>query len=322
MNSIPIFLSSDDKYAKYLATVIASVNANTSVPQSFFILDGGISHENKEKLENFVATLNQCSIEFIRVNLAELFDDIPENNGLSLAAYSRFLIPKLKKDLNKAVYLDVDVVVNGDIADLYNQDLEGYVIGAVQDFFDTVPDKGKINCIKKGCGVSLDACYFNSGVLLIDCEKWREKVKIEDLLEIERKYRNTRILNDQDILNKYFENNYKILPEKFNYCGQDFGDGKRDYVVRHFIGHTKPWHVQPLPGKIMPKNIGDFWHYTEQTPFYEQILSECKVTGDDSKRLLQINSLMSKIKGEHKINHLIQDKLYQGQGLSKKQGVV
>ena len=50
MYRIPIFLSSDNNYAPFVATTIASICDNTKSFCDFYILDGGIEEENKEKI--------------------------------------------------------------------------------------------------------------------------------------------------------------------------------------------------------------------------------------------------------------------------------
>ena len=100
--NIPIFLSSDNNYAPFVATTIASICDNTKSFCDFYILDGGIEEENKEKICQLKTLFNNFSIEFINIkNSIKNFstsDRYPSNT-----MYARFLIPLLKPDINRAL---------------------------------------------------------------------------------------------------------------------------------------------------------------------------------------------------------------------------
>lgn len=134
MSYIPIFLSSDNNYAPYIAIAIASICDNTKSFCNFYILDGGISKENKSYINSLKKIFKNFSIEYLTINLEKEFNSIEYKNAgnyISLSTYNRFLIPKLKPQLKKVLYMDVDIIVLGDIQELYNEDLEGYALGAV-----------------------------------------------------------------------------------------------------------------------------------------------------------------------------------------------
>ena len=136
MKNIPIFLSSDNNYAPYAAAAIASVCDNTKSFVDFYILDSGISDENKAKIEKLKEQFPNFSVEYIKADTEKLFAEIEYKNQskyISMATYNRFLIPYIKPELEKVIYLDVDLIVTLDIAELYDIDLSGYSIAAVYD---------------------------------------------------------------------------------------------------------------------------------------------------------------------------------------------
>ena len=94
-NSIPIFLSSDNNYAPFVATTIASICDNTKSFCDFYILDSSITKENQEKICCLKNNFSNFSIEFIQINNDLYFKDLEYNNNsryVSLATYNRFLI--------------------------------------------------------------------------------------------------------------------------------------------------------------------------------------------------------------------------------------
>ena len=100
---------------------------------------------------------------------------------------------------DKIIYLDVDTVINNDIAELYNQDIEGYEVGVVRDVFLF--------------GQRLHKTYFNSGMLLMNMKKIKETGYLEKTRELCRTKK--MVFLDQDALN--FSVTYKkMLDRKFN----------------------------------------------------------------------------------------------------------
>ena len=89
-NSIPIFLASNDKYAPFVATTIASVCYNTKSFCEFYILDSGISNLNKKRIELLKEKFNNFSIEYLKVDLNK-FDGFKSADYISLDTYQDFL---------------------------------------------------------------------------------------------------------------------------------------------------------------------------------------------------------------------------------------
>lgn len=265
---VPIFLSSDNNYAPFVATTMASICSNTKSYIEFYILDGGISEENQLKIKSLNERFNNFGIEVIKIDKEKSFKDFKTSVHISKAAYFRFLIPNLLPNRNKIIYLDVDIIAKGDILSLFEIDLNNYTIGAVPDS----GDERYLSVLKNSINMKQNSHYFNSGVLLINSKLWKKNRITERLFDIENKYRETLISFDQDILNKCFENNFKILDLKFN----TYSDNKST-VILHYYHRIKPWQadfsfnlVDNKPFKISGTN--HFWHYAEMTPFFNEIL--------------------------------------------------
>lgn len=278
---IPIFLSSDNNYAPFVATTIASICDNTESFCDFYILDGGINAENRAKIQGLTEQYRNFSIEYINIDDEKYFKGFIANSYVTLPAYYRFIIPQLKQNLKKILYLDVDIIAKNDILELFNIDLGDKVIGAVKDLGDSY----YITNLKNNVEINPSHTYFNSGVLLIDCEKWRRQNITEKLFDIEKKYRGKLLCNDQDVLNKVFENNYKMLPEKFNALTIT-----GETVIRHYYTTPKPWEIEQniKNSDLLINDIESFWQYAKKTPFYEQLLSNCKYKSSAQIQLLML----------------------------------
>lgn len=273
MNNIPIFLSSDNNYSPFIATTIASICDNTKSFCNFYILDNKIELKNKTKIEKLKEQFNNFSIEYIKIDTQKIFKNIDYKNNeyISLATYNRLLIPNLKPELKKVLYLDIDIIVLGDIQKLYDINLEQYIIGATWDKSRVLYNTDT----KELMELSDNYKYFNAGVLLIDIPKWNKNKVTNQLFELEKKYKKNILHADETLLNKYFDNNYKIFDIKFNYTDYDvLNYPTNDIVIRHFASSIKPWtaNFSILNKKIAPlKNFDDFWKYANMTEFKDEI---------------------------------------------------
>ena len=86
-----------------------------------------------------------------------------------MAAYYRFFIEELFPQYDKEIYLDCDLVVTGDISELYNTDVENYFVAAVNDRIVMSNDVFK-DYVRTVVGVEPEK-YFSSGILVINLKK-------------------------------------------------------------------------------------------------------------------------------------------------------
>ncbi|MBD2364690.1 glycosyltransferase family 8 protein [Anabaena minutissima FACHB-250] len=247
-DKISVFFSADENYARYCATTILSILDNTSSPEKleFHILSPDITQENTQKFRRICAEFN-AQISVIHIDMS-LFSSLPELLHLSLNAYSRLLIPDLCEK-EKIIYLDCDLIVLGDILELFQCELGGKPIGSVphvqfpyQDFF------------KQNFDVQGDDICFNSGVMLIDTAYWRERGYVKKVLKCAEKYSSKLHFGDQDALNAIFWRNYchllgvwnvetRLYKEKLLGLPQNEEITKRmqNPKIIHYTGADKPW---------------------------------------------------------------------------------
>ncbi|HPT40888.1 MAG TPA: glycosyltransferase family 8 protein [Candidatus Gastranaerophilaceae bacterium] len=268
---IPIFLASDDNYAPFVATTITSIVKNTTSFINFYVLDGGIVEWNKQKIQSIQSDFKNFSVEFVDMGKCGL-ERFPNLNHYSVNTFSRYFIPELKPDLDKILYLDIDIIVKGDIAQLYNQEMNDYPIAAIlEDFY---PENYKY--LKQICpNYDGGSNYFNAGVLLISLDYFRKNNITQQLIDTTVKLKDLIRCADQDILNFVFANNFKILDYKF-----DFMPDHKDYIYKlgkkeaigaidnhgliHYTGR-KPWNT------MQAENAQDFWDVAKLTPFYKEL---------------------------------------------------
>lgn len=292
--NIPIFLSSDNNYAPFVATTIASICDNTKSFCDFYILDGGITEENKAKICALKSQFDNFSIAFVAVDIRKYFKYDYQNTAthVSISTYNRFLIPDLFKSIQKAIYLDVDIIALGNIDNLYCQNLNDFILGAVPK---KINSKNKHNFYDH-LDLSQEHEYFNAGVLLIDCEKWRISNITQKLFDVLDRYYNKLQLADQDVLNKTFENSYQMLNGEFNVMSNEivYGNLSDNIVLRHFNDKIKPWHISPdAPNKVC-QNLENFWYYAQKTLFSDILLEHAKLTTTQVLRQGMVSEILKK----------------------------
>ena len=263
---IPVFLASNDKFAPFVATTMASILANTREFIDFYVLDSGISKKNRQKIRDTRQYFDNFDIRFIPVNCDKEFGDLPRLKHITKDMYSRFLIPDILPDCEKVIYSDVDVAFVDDIAKLYNDDLGDKIIGAVPNY---VADTAKI---KNRLRLSDNVVPFMSGLLLINCRQWKQQHIIKDISTAAEKNSKYLLSPDQDILNIIFAQNYFKLDKKYCIIPKHIPDFERyrkseSITILHYAGvkTSKPWNNPDILGGEV------FWKYVPLTAFEEDI---------------------------------------------------
>jgi len=247
---IPIFLSTDETYAPYAAIMMRSVLQHTRSSIHFHILDGGIHPETREKVVATCSSFPNATLEFIDMSTFDL-SQFPPKRYVSITGYSRYFIAEIKPELSRALYMDVDIIAVGDIADLYVQPLGDYPIGAILEDY-----RGHNSRMLAGYWPSYKnkGRYFNSGVLLMNLEWFRQNDVTSRLVQLTHDMKNSsQPYADQNIFNVFFQDNVHILDDKFNIQTHTLLDAPelrehpaqqaiRHPVLLHFSAYLKPWN--------------------------------------------------------------------------------
>ena len=128
-----------------------------------------------------------------------------------IEAYNRlFMSTILPKDIHKVIYLDCDMVVNDNLHQLWEENIDNYAVGVVTDY------QNNNMKVYKRLGYDAKYGYFNSGMLLVNLDYWRDNNVIPMFLEYIKNHSDKLYFADQDVLNPLFYNKKKILPIRYN----------------------------------------------------------------------------------------------------------
>jgi len=206
-DAISIVLVCDDFYAILLTAFLKSIEVNhrRDEPVDVYIIDDNISTQNRSKIIESLDANGKLTLRWIKMTEA-----IPKDTKLPLVhnAYPlnilvRLFIPHFIPDhIQKIIYFDVDMIMLADISELWHIDIGDCVIGAVSDTIGPI-EKTIGNGIEnyRELGLDPNLPYFNSGLLVIDVEKWKRAAITQRTLEIIANNRKYAVLSDQYGLN-------------------------------------------------------------------------------------------------------------------------
>jgi len=266
--TIPIFFSCDDKYVPFLSVALTSMIENASKEYFYhiYILHAkSISAHNQTKIS---ASHKEANIKIEFVDITEYVNKIDEKlhtrDYYSKSTYYRLFIPNLYPQYDKVLYLDSDIVICGDVSELYNVDLGENLVGAIPD--------GAILQVKvfqdyaeQTVGVADYHHYFNAGILLMNTRRLRD-IDFENLFIDLLTMVTFDIAQDQDYLNAICRGRVTYIDETWDQMPIHFKDYKTEQPkLLHYNLSFKPWHIDGVP-------YGDiFWDYAKKSSYYKEI---------------------------------------------------
>lgn len=229
-----VVMAADYGYINQLETMVKSLIYHNH-DLTIYIFNSDIPQEWFAKMNDYYHYIG-ITIHDQKVD-PNLLDKPVSRSHITTMTYARLLIPKAIQE-DRILYLDSDMIVNGPIKELFNLDMQGYVLGAVPDYVDDQT--------------------FNAGVLLLDNQKLKKDPEISDkwLKEADDGTAN----DDQTILNNHYKDHYLHLPDTYNigiglqagfyYYNHDllksFNDrleSAKPFKIIHYETNDKPWNL-------------------------------------------------------------------------------
>ncbi|TDL81567.1 DUF4422 domain-containing protein [Palleronia sediminis] len=303
---VNIAFSADRAYLPHTAAMLRSMVDHVSPERQYnlFFLQSGVGAKAMEALRTMLAPFPNVALHAIDVG--DRFADAHRSatRAPSNATYNRFLLFDLLPDLERLLYLDVDMIVRGDVAEIFDADIGDAAIAAVPDFIMTrtltgrtptidpdVPDLGAYQRDTLKMTEAQISRYFNAGLLLFNFAAMDTARVGRDLMKMAASGR--YLFRDQDILNSYFRDRYLPLPAKynvFNTIASGYGRvprdnheqalaAKRDPFIVHFAaGDYKPWDGATVPWADL------YWQSLIRTPFYGEVIGILREVMEEKHR--------------------------------------
>lgn len=260
---IPLFFAVDDNYAKFLAITLESILDNASKDYSYdvVVLNTGLKQESKQLLNKYIS--NDVNIEYfdVRSKLQKIAQNLSIRDYYSKATYYRLFIADLFPQYSKALYLDCDIVVLGDISKLYNIDLNDNLVGAIPDGAVQLVDEF-VEYVELGLGIKKEN-YFNAGVLLMNLDEFRNYNLEEKFIDLLGKY-TFEVAQDQDYLNVLTKDRVVYINDSWNVM--PLGNYVKPVNLIHYNLSFKPWKYDNIQYEEY------FWNYASKAGVTNEIL--------------------------------------------------
>lgn len=266
---ITIVMACDDNYAQHLGVCLVSLFDNNKENNfRVYIFENKVSKSNNDKLKKISDDYHQ-EIIFQELSLSD-FEGFPITSYYSPVTFFRLKIADiLPNSIKRVLYLDADMIVDGDITELWNTDLEGNTIAAVKD---TPWQQEYMKSLKD---IPSDMGYFNAGMLLIDMDKYKSENVFQAAKNIVESGRYTLDFLDQDILNLLFIGKWKQMDCKWNLLNgflrkvyldthiyPEMEEGIKSRVIIHYSAAEKPWKYW-CPNPLKSR----YFYYLKKSPW-------------------------------------------------------
>lgn len=279
---IPIVFASNENYAPYMSVAIRSIIEHKSPDKEYrvYVLHSGLRRET-------LALLQEMAVEGLCVQAVDMAERVKDCSlyvcsYFSEEMYYRIWIPEIFKEYEKVLYLDCDVLVQTDVAEMFMEDMGGNYIGACSDVHSLEMQsyiRDKLRCPAEG--------YFNSGVLMFNIPLWMKENLVVKCIKMIADMPDLSY-PDQDVLNMvcagkiyYFDVMWNAmwhvgLGKVTFYSEADMqkyaalNSGRINPKIIHYSSPVKPW------------NTGRFWRLAsawrrcaQHSPFFAGKNQEC-----------------------------------------------
>ena len=308
LDDVVIVFACSENFVPYLSVAIQSIVENVSPDRRYdiIVLTRNITPASMITLTR-QATSDNVGIGFLDVDAALGDIELPHHGHFRPETYFRLLAPQLLPNVDKAIYLDSDLIVDADVAELYDTDVTGYPLAATRDA-DTI---GQIEgydatvgpYLKDELGMDDPHDYFQAGVLLMNLAELRRTVSPREFLRLST-LRMWRWL-DQDVLNRVVNGHYVRVHMRWNYL-MDWQHLRRTHIIAnapadvraeyeeaaanpaiiHFAGpDNRPWLYPDADRAEL------FWRYAMHSPYLDEIrgqLEESRASVKGLAKRLQV----------------------------------
>lgn len=268
----------DDRYSMALGVVLQSLLTHLARETEIYlyILDGGISENNKKRLSRVVE-----GNPFIKTHLewkvpdVTQFQQLKTSGHITAATYLRLLVPDfVPEQFDKAIYLDCDLLVEADLTELWEHDISDHALLAAQDHL--IPYVSSVGGLVKYAVWGLDPAlpYLNAGVLVLNLKRWRAEHLGQRVFRFLQEHGEHLTFNDQDGLNVVMARDWGMIEPRWNVAAsilmfdrwapspfkEEIGPIRAQLLtgpsIHHFIGRMKPWHLDcQHPAKLKWRQV-------------------------------------------------------------------
>lgn len=248
LGKMNLLVTLDANYIPYLNVMLSSlIHTNPYCYFDVYLLHSSINERDTVSTTKVLGNNGKL----IMINADEVgLEGAPTSSRYPKEIYYRIFAAKyLPETLDRVLYLDPDLIVNGSLNELYSLPMEEYYFAAASH---TGPFMRKMNELR--LDMEDDSPYINSGVMLMNLDRLRKEQNYDEVFNFIKKRKNFLVLPDQDIISSLYGSKiYALDTYRYNMTEmlyqvhapfeKDFNlDWIRSHsVIIHYCGRNKPW---------------------------------------------------------------------------------
>ncbi len=274
--NIAVSLNQNFFYCTYVMLSSLFEN-NTESSITVYVLHSELTDEHMDAFDK-LAQQYDGQVQSVLIDRSLFSDRLMVTAEWSIEAYYRLIMADvLPREVERILYLDGDIIVNGNIREFYDLNFEDKLLGVCIENENNIEKLPQLNTRMFQELLKQGFYYFNSGVMLWNLKKVREQYSFADYMKVAEEYADVLVTPDQDILNycywnqaKYMETAvYNQFTRNAHYEGKSYQQIREEVRIVHFAS-AKPWNANNLHFDIEQL----WWDYAQRTPYYEYLCEE------------------------------------------------
>lgn len=271
MKELNILYVTDEKFAPIVGVSVTSMfenNPSEQIALTVYILTTDMGEENRALFSKLADRYHQ------NIQIIDVGQQLQKIEQLNLAQYRGSAMTNLRlffdkfipQEVQRILYVDADTIICGSLEYLAELDMNEKMLAMVYDAYgDIIATENQ-----------QDTTYYNAGVILVDCEKWREDMWRRRIVEFINCNGAQFAHPDQDIYNILCNDEIMRLPINYNFqpVHQLYQDeiffnhlGKNKYYSKEEVANGRQQPIILHMIRMFGKNP---WHENNKHPFYEQ----------------------------------------------------
>ena len=245
--AVEIALALDQNLEDMIPVVLQSLVDHSNREINAHVMTRGLGDAFRSRMGKLFPQINFIFYNFDEVNYGE---DIALLSHISVSTLDRLFLPEMLKELDKVLYLDIDILIQGDVGELYDLSLGENVFAGkrtrlkiwanmirpiTRATLHFAPEKAWDIRKRLHDKANLTSRTFNAGILVLNLKLMRaENFTVEHMYLVEQCR-----MNDQDVFNIYSRDRVLEIASEWNHVpSQDFNTSPK---IIHWAGPSKPW---------------------------------------------------------------------------------
>lgn len=271
MKELSVLYITDEKFAHLVGISVTSLFENNPIQKvalKVYILTTNMSRKNREKFAGLADKYEQM------ICIIDIESELEKIEHLNLAKYRGSIMANLRlwfdkfvpQQVERLLYMDADTVICGHIDELADFDMQGKMLGMVCDAYgESIADRKHVAKV-----------YYNSGVILFDCVKWRKGMWRKKIIRYIKDHGAHFKHPDQDIYNILCNKEIVCLPIRYNFqpVHQMYDDKMVCRYLRRYDYYSQDEIIEGRNNPAILHMIQVFgrnpWHQKNKHPFTAQ----------------------------------------------------